>query len=57
MAFKSSFDYPYLDGPYKFLLNTENVISLNDNKLYLNDFKNLSNSTVIIMSDKNKEPL
>lgn len=57
MAFKSGFDYPYLDGPYEFLSNMENVISLNDNTLYLNDFKNLSNSTVIIMSDKNKEPL
>ena len=57
MAFKTSSDYFYLDGPYKFLSNMKNVITLNTNKLYLNDLKNLKDSTVVIMSDKNKELL
>lgn len=57
MAFRSSYDYLYLDGPYKFLSNMKNTINLNNNKLHLDDFKNHPNSTVIIMSDKDKELL
>lgn len=57
MYFKTSLDYFYLDGPYKFLSNMKNVITLNTNKVYLNELKNSKEPTVIIISNKNKEPL
>ena len=50
MSFKISDDSNFLEGPYKFLANMKNVISLNSDTFYLDDFKDLNNSTVLLLN-------
>lgn len=57
MCFKTSSEYFYLDGPLKFLSSLKNITSYRNNTIYTNDLSFDNCTTVILLKEKNKEPL
>lgn len=57
MSFKTSLEYFYLDGPLKFLSTLKNIIHYNTDTIYTDELPLANEPTVLLLKEKNKEPL
>lgn len=57
MSFKTSLEYFYLDGPLKFLSALKNIIHYDTNTIYTDELPLGNELTVLLLKEKNKEPL
>ncbi|GAA0087144.1 MBL fold metallo-hydrolase [Clostridium sp. CTA-7] len=51
MCFKTSSEYFYLDGPYKFLSSLKNILSYKSNTIYSDDISFKDKCSVILLSN------